>query len=79
MTSTARENHISSINTLLIKHGANLDRYGMYHIGNYKFDTRAVNLKIYFGKIKIKSTPMMKITLESLEKSLKIYVKEVES
>jgi len=51
----------------------------MYHIGNYKFDTRQINLKIYSGKIKIKSTPMMKITLESLEKSLKVYVKEVES
>jgi len=79
MTSTARENHIASINSLLIKYGATLDRYGMYHIGNYKFDTRAVNLKIFSGKTKIKSTPMMKVTLESLDKSLKIYVKEVES
>jgi len=79
MTSTARELHIASINALLVKHGATLDRYGTYHIGNYKFDTRAVNLKIYSGKIKIKSTPMMKVTLESLEKSLKIYAKEVES
>jgi len=79
MASIARENHIASINSLLVKHGATLDRYGMYHIGNYKFDTRQINLKIYSGKIKIKSTPMMKITLESLEKSLKIYVKEVES
>jgi len=79
MTSTAREKHIASINALLVKHGATLDRYGMYHIGNYKFDTRQINLKIYSGKIKIKSTPMMKITLESLEKSLKVYVKEVES
>ena len=79
MTSIAREKHIVSINALLVKHGANLDRYGMYHINDYKFDTRAVNLKIHHGKIKIKSIPMMKITLESLEKSLKIYVKEVES
>ena len=79
MASIARENHIASINSLLIKHGANLDRYGMYHIGNYKFDTRAVNLKIYSGKIKIKSTPMMKVTLESLERLLKVYAKEVES
>jgi len=79
MTSITRENHIASINSLLIKHGANLDRYGMYHIGNYKFDTRAVNLKIYSGKIKIKSTPMMKVTLESLERLLKVYAKEVES
>ena len=76
MTSITRENHIASINSLLIKHGANLDRYGMYHIGNYKFDTRAVNLKIYSGKIKIKSTPMMKVTLDSLERLLKIYEKE---
>ena len=79
MTSTARELHIASINALLVKHGATLDRYGMYHIGNYKFDTRAVNLKIYSGKIKIKSTPMMKVTLEALEKSLKVYAKDVES
>ena len=76
MASTARELHIASINALLVKHGANLDRYGMYHIGNYKFDTRAVNLKIFSGKIKIKSTPMMKVTLEALERSLKIYAKE---
>jgi len=77
---TAREKHIADINSLLIKHDATLDRYGAYHIGNYKFDTRQINLKIYSGKIKIKSIPMMKVTLESLEKSLKIYVaKEVES
>jgi len=76
MASTARELHIASINALLVKHGANLDRYGMYHIGNYKFDTRAVNLKIFSGKTKIKSTPMMKVTLEALERSLKIYAKE---
>jgi len=79
MASTARGLHISAINALLVKHGATLDKYGMYHIGNYKFDTRAVNLKIHHGKIKIKSVPMMKVTLESLERSLKIYVKESES
>jgi len=76
MASIARENHIADINSLLIKYGAILDRWGMYHIGNYKFDTRAVNLKIFSGKVKIKSTPMMKITLESLERLLKIYAKE---
>jgi len=52
MASTARELHIADINSLLIKHGAVLDRYGTYHIGNYKFDTRAVNLKIYSVKLK---------------------------
>jgi len=71
--STARENHIASINSLLVKYNATKDRYGTYRIGDYKFDTRAVNLKIHHGKIKIKSTPMMKVTLESLERSLKIY------
>jgi len=73
MTKIARENHIADINTLLVKYGATKDRWDMYHIGNYKFDTRAVNLKIFSGKIKIKSTPMMKVTLESLERLLKIY------
>jgi len=78
--SNTRELHIASINNLLVKHGANLDKYGVYHIGDYKFDTRAVNLKIHHGKIKIKSTPMMKVTLESLDKLLKIYaMKESES
>jgi len=76
MTSVKRENHIAQINNLLIKYGATKDRWDMYHIGNYKFDTRAVNLKIYSGKVKIRSTPMMKIELESLEKLLKIYSKE---
>jgi len=76
MASTQRENHITQINNLLMKHGATKDRWDMYHIGNYKFDTRAVNLKIYSGKVKIRSTPMMKIELESLEKLLKIYSKE---
>ena len=76
MASTQRENHIAQINNLLMKHGATKDRWDMYHIGNYKFDTRAVNLKIYSGKVKIRSTPMMKIELESLEKLLKIYSKE---
>jgi len=71
--STARENHIASINALLVKYGATKDRYDMYHINDYKFDTRAVNLKIFSGKTKIKSTPMMKVTLESLDKLLKIY------
>jgi len=76
MASIAREKHIADINSTLVKYGANLDRYGTYRIGNYKFDTRAVNLKIHHGKIKIKSTPMMKVTLESLDKLLKIYAKE---
>jgi len=79
MTSIAREKHIASINALLVKYGAIKDRYDMYHINDYKFDTRAVNLKIHHGKIKIKSVPMMKVTLESLERLLKIYSKEVES
>jgi len=73
MASTIREKHIAEINSLLIKHGAVLDKYGTYRLGDYKFDTRAVNLKIFSGKIKIKSIPMMKVTLESLERSLKIY------
>lgn len=75
MASTQREAHIVSINNLLVKYGDTKDRWGMYHIGNYKFDTRAVNLKIYSGKFKIKSTSMMKVSLESLEKTLKIYTK----
>jgi len=75
MASTQRENHITQINNLLMKHGATKDRWDIYHIGNYKFDTRQVNLKIYSGKVKIRSTPMMKIELESLEKLLKIYAK----
>ena len=79
MAPTAREKHIADINALLVKHGANLDRYGVYHIGDYKFDTRAVNLKIHHGKFKIKSVPMMKVTLESLERLLKIYAREVEN
>jgi len=77
--SNARELHIASINALLVKHGAVLDRYGTYKLGNYKFDSRAINLKIFSGKTKIKSTPMMKVALESLERLLKIYAKEVES
>jgi len=79
MTAKSRELHIASINALLVKHGATLDRYGMYHIGNYKFDTRQINLKIFSGKIKIVSTPMGKLTLDVLERRLKIYAKESES
>jgi len=51
--SVARENHIASLNALFVKYGAKLDRYGTYKIGNYKFDTRQINLKIFSGKIKI--------------------------
>jgi len=77
--SVARENHIASINALLVKYGAMLDKYGTYHINDYKFDTRAVNLKIFSGKFKIKSVPMMKVSLESLEKLLKIYAMKEDS
>lgn len=72
--SSARDNHIASLNALLTKYGATKDRWDMYHIGDYKFDTRKVNLKIFSGKIKIVSTPMGKLTLEAFEKRLKIYV-----
>lgn len=75
----ARELHIASINALLVKYGAKLDRYGTYKLGNYKFDTRAINLKIFSGKIKIVSIPMGKLTLDVLEKRLKIYAKKVET
>jgi len=77
--SVARENHIASINSLLVKYGAVLDRYGTYKLGDYKFDTRAINLKIFSGRFKIKSIPMNKLTLESLEKLLKVYAKEEEN
>ena len=80
MTAKSKELHITSINELLVKYGATLDRYGQYHIGKYKFDTRKVNLKIFVGNVKIQSLPMSKLTLEEFEKRLKIYVsREVES
>jgi hypothetical protein len=71
MTTKQRENKITEIENLLVKYGATLDRWGMYHIGERKFDTRKVNLKVYRGKTKVKSETMSQVDLESFENYLK--------
>lgn len=48
---TKAQKRRNEINGILVAHGATIDRYGQYHIGNYKFDTRKTNLKI-FNKVK---------------------------
>jgi len=63
MTKIQRQKHITDLNTILENAGAILDRWGMYHIGEYKFDTREVNLKVYKAKNKIQSTPMTKLSI----------------
>jgi len=77
MTTTQRDNHIAEIENLLTKAGATKDRWGMFHIGERKFDTRKNNLKIYLNKTKVKSEPLTKIDLVWFEKYLKQVVKEL--
>lgn len=67
MTKIQREKHIASLNAILESAGATKDRWGMYHIGEYKFDTRETNLKVYKGKIKVLSEPMVKVTIEEFQ------------
>ena len=76
MTPSQRDSHIALINSLLTKYGATLDKWGQYHLNNYKFDTRKNNLKIFFGKIKIRSQPLTKVSLEMFENLLIFYEKE---
>lgn len=63
MTKIQRQKHIDQLNTILEQAGATLDRWGQYHIGNYKFDTREVNMKVYHKQIKFRSEPMTKIEI----------------
>ncbi len=70
MTVKQRENHIRNINNLLLQYGAIVDRWGMYHIGKRKFDTRERNLKIYVDKVKVKSETLSQVDLISFEKYL---------
>lgn len=67
MTKIQRQKHIAALNLILENAGATLDRWGQYHIGDYKFDTREVNIKIYKGKNKIQSTPMVKVSVEKFQ------------
>lgn len=67
MTKIQRQKHITLINTTLLAAGATLDRWGTYRLGEYKFDTRETNLKIYKNKDKISSKPMVQITIEELQ------------
>jgi len=67
MTKIQRQKHIEALNDILTQAGATIDRWGQYHIREYKFDTRETNLKVYKGKIKVKSTPMVNITLEEFK------------
>ena len=71
MTATQRENHITDLENLLKKYGASKDRWGMFHIGERKFDTRKNNLKIYVDKTKVKSLPLVKVNLIQFENYLK--------
>jgi hypothetical protein len=63
MTSKERESHITTIENLLTKYGATKDRFGMFHIGTRKFDTRKNNLKIYNNNIKVQSVVLTKVNL----------------
>jgi len=63
LTKIQRLKHINDLNTILEQAGATIDRWGMYHIGEYKFDTRETNLKVYKAKNKISSQPMTKISI----------------
>jgi len=63
MTTTQKENHVAELENLLKKYGATKDRWGMFHIGERKFDTRKNNLKIYLNKTKVKSSLLTKIDL----------------
>jgi hypothetical protein len=67
MTKIQRQKHIAALNTILENAGATEDRWGMYHIGDYKFDTREVNLKIYKDKAKISSKPMVRISIDEFQ------------
>jgi len=71
MTATQKENHVTELENLLKKAGATKDRWGMFHIGERKFDTRKNNLKIYLNKTKVKSEPLTKIDLMWFEGYLK--------
>ena len=71
MTATQKENHVAEIEKLLTKAGATKDRWGMFHIGERKFDTRKNNLKIYVGKTKVKSSLLTKIDLIWFENYLR--------
>lgn len=73
MTKTQRKKHINNLDAILIDAGATQDRWGMYHIGEYKFDTRKVNMKIYKSKIKISSKPMVDVSVEGFQS----YVNEI--
>jgi len=77
MTKIQREKHINQLNTILEQAGATLDRWGMYHIGKYKFDTREVNMKIYHEKIKFKSVPMTKIEILWFQNYIELIKKKV--
>lgn len=65
MTKIQRQKHIQELNNILVNAGAELDRWGTYRLKDFKFDTRETNLKVYKGKQKILSKPMVRIsTLE---------------
>jgi len=67
MTKIQRQKHIAGLNTILENAGATLDRWDQYHIGEYKFDTKETNMKIYKGKNKIQSTPMVKVSIDKFQ------------
>lgn len=67
MTKTERINHIEKINSILAANSLQ-DRWGMYHIGSYKFDTRKNNLKVYRHNVKIQSELLTNIGISWFEK-----------
>lgn len=71
MTKVQRLKHIAELNSILEQAGATLDRWGQYHIGEYKFDTRETNIKIYKGKNKISSQTMTKLSVLEFQEYVK--------
>jgi len=81
MTKKQRAAHIEGLVAIVKSNGGRKDRWGMWHIGPYKFDTRKVNLKVYEktsgGFVKIFSKVMTKISYEEMAKMVVIWTGRV--
>ena len=67
MIQQEKRNHYEQVSQLMQQHGIKLNKWGLYHMGQYKFDTRNNYLNVYKNNIEIISKPMSQSAIINLK------------
>ena len=67
MIQQEKRNHHEQVTQLMQHYGIKLNKWGLYHMGQYKFDIRNNYLNVYKNNIEIISKPMSQTAIINLK------------